>query len=78
LPGPKLNHPGVQRFSAILLSSLANRTSLKRAAYRNRGPAFVAEAKFGLRLIAEVRRLRALVERIQTQRTRRNCGSRMS
>ncbi len=29
--------------------------------YRNRGPVFVAEAQFGLRLIAEVRRLRALV-----------------
>jgi hypothetical protein len=33
--------------------------------YRNRGHAFVAEAQFGLRLVAEVRRLRALVERIQ-------------
>jgi hypothetical protein len=33
--------------------------------YRNRGPAFVAEAQFGLRLIAEVRGLRDLIKHVQ-------------
>jgi len=33
--------------------------------YRNRGPDFVAPARLGLRLIAEVERLRAEVERLK-------------
>jgi hypothetical protein len=33
--------------------------------YRNRGPDFVAQARLGLRLIAEVERLRTEVERLK-------------
>jgi len=33
--------------------------------YRNRGPDFVAQARLGLRLIAEVECLRAEVERLK-------------
>lgn len=37
--------------------------------YRNRGPDFVAQARWGLRLIAEVERLREEVKRLKDNST---------